>query len=586
MLNKKPVLIIPCSGAKKDSACSAFDMYEGELFKLIRANLEFPTEVFEIFILSAELGLVHADTVIEPYDKKMHSRKYQADIDAYADRHRCAFNKALKPFADDGRDIYICLFNDYLAAFQSILQRGAKTEEDKRKRRNEFFNKFAYHYMSEKPIGIGDLKGRLKRCLFAATNNTFKEPVWFRSGIANRSELGYLAAGQDLGTTLARVNTSKSTDLLAALIEGTKNVKLFIDNGLITLVNKGHEIDDMWVFDEYEKIINALPRKQLKNISIVVPDDPFNPQNAIDIVRRHKTRILKWSHLMEVIVPIHQCDDIRKQGLDTWAVLGYSPKVRLGIPCLKNSKIDFELPLADINALLALKNPKKKNAPLFNKVHFFAMSEYTDSNKLKSRLAMAKLYDLDVSLDCARTAALFGHKSSKRYGSVVAAELTDAHIEKHMPSSKQYQAYSYQDEFYQADHSPLVSDELYDLLMDKLNSEAVIEFYGLYNALLADQPMLQMPMPDEDDCEEAVEVMWQMLGHRAVREALFEAQKRINPLAFRYWADDLVKFESEECRFRAIQETSLTPKSSRSGIVVEGEKIPVQLPLLLDSRAA
>ena len=585
MLNQKPVLIIPCSGSKKAHTCRAFDMYEGELFKLIRANLEFPTEVFEIFILSAELGLVHADTVIEPTDTKMHSRKCQGEIDAYADRHRRGFNQTLKPFYNDGRDIYICLFNDYLAAFEAIIQRGAKTEKDKRKRSSEFFNKFDYRYMSEKPIGIGDLKGRLKRCLYAATNDAFKEPVWFRSGIANRSELGYLAGGQDLGTTLARVNTSKSTDLMAALIDATKNVKLFVDNGLITLVNKGHEIDDMWVFDEYEKIINSLPRKQLKNISIVVPDDPFNPQNAIDIVKRHKKRILKWSHLVEVIVPIHRCDAIRKQALDTWAVLGYSPKVRLGIPCLKNSTIDFELSLADINALLALKNPKK-NAPLIRKVHFFAMSEYTDSYKLKPRLTLARMYDVDVSLDCARTAALFGHKTSKRYGSVVAAELTDAHVEKHMPSSKQYQAYSYQDEFYRADHSPLVSDELYDLLIDKLNAEAVIEFYGLYNALLSDNPMLQMSMPDEDDCEEAVEVMWQMLGHRAVREALFEAQKRVNPLAFRYWADDLVKFEPEECRFRAIQETSLTPKSSKSGIVVEGEIIPVQLPLLLESRAA
>ena len=63
--------IIPCGGAKADTATAARDLYTGNHFSeaLATALANVPAE--QVFILSAKYGLLALDTVVAPYDVKM-----------------------------------------------------------------------------------------------------------------------------------------------------------------------------------------------------------------------------------------------------------------------------------------------------------------------------------------------------------------------------------------------------------------------------------------------------------------------------------------------------------------------------------
>ncbi|BEI26536.1 DUF6884 domain-containing protein [Vibrio fluvialis] len=76
-MKTKPTLVIACSAAKveSESRCQAFDLYTGNVFKTIKANVPDALDRFNILILSAEHGLIPADKHIHTYDTKMCSRK-------------------------------------------------------------------------------------------------------------------------------------------------------------------------------------------------------------------------------------------------------------------------------------------------------------------------------------------------------------------------------------------------------------------------------------------------------------------------------------------------------------------------------
>lgn len=68
------VALIGCGKTKLDHAAPAKDLYTGNLFAAARAHVE-AGGYDAWFVLSAKHGLVHPDTVIEPYDEKMPTTK-------------------------------------------------------------------------------------------------------------------------------------------------------------------------------------------------------------------------------------------------------------------------------------------------------------------------------------------------------------------------------------------------------------------------------------------------------------------------------------------------------------------------------
>ncbi|MGF1692555.1 DUF6884 domain-containing protein [Photobacterium kagoshimensis] len=80
----KTIFLISCVSKKKDIQCMASELYISPLFKL---NYEFATKQnpAEIYILSAEYGLVTPYEQIEPYDKTLNNMKNH-EIQLWADK--------------------------------------------------------------------------------------------------------------------------------------------------------------------------------------------------------------------------------------------------------------------------------------------------------------------------------------------------------------------------------------------------------------------------------------------------------------------------------------------------------------------
>ncbi|ELP6119496.1 TPA: hypothetical protein I7730_00130 [Vibrio vulnificus] len=496
----KPVLVISCSDKKLDSKAPAFDIYDGGIFKMLRANMSNPLDFFEVLILSAEHGLLSADDIIEPYDKRMCSRNKEKDLTEYAEKHGDAAKKLLYKVSRQSRDVYVALSNDYLAAFDLML--GGEEGVQK------LLGRFQNHYISRGHTGIGDLRGRLTRIIKNVTTNSQFPITNFRSGVANFPELGYLAAGCDIGASLAHTNRAKGSDLLSALLNATNSSRLFLDNGIITMVNEGKQIDTDWVFDEYEAIINSLKPRQAKNVSIVVPDDVFDNQAALDIVHKYAPRIMKLAAKCDVILPIHRSEDIKKHAMSMMEALGYRKGIRLGVPCLTKKDLDFALSVKDIDALLSLKNPKHDGVSLFEKAHFFGMSEATGKMKLQPRLLIAKLHGIDLSVDCCRTTAVFGKtKSGFRKGTVATMQIEENHIKKQVVSSEAYNLHTFEVE--NGTQPQSVGFE-FKHLTDMINSDEVFMFIELFNALIAETEHYLI-LDVFDDADDAIEACREMV---------------------------------------------------------------------------
>jgi len=66
-------LIVSCCQAKLQGIHKAIDIYQGKAFKLIRKeNL---LDTVDVWILSAEYGLIHSSKVIEWYEFKMNEKQ-------------------------------------------------------------------------------------------------------------------------------------------------------------------------------------------------------------------------------------------------------------------------------------------------------------------------------------------------------------------------------------------------------------------------------------------------------------------------------------------------------------------------------
>lgn len=66
---EKVLVITSCSKKKRSYKTTASDMYQGQLFKMVKKFAK--TNNFDFKILSAKYGLLNPDEIIKPYDKKL-----------------------------------------------------------------------------------------------------------------------------------------------------------------------------------------------------------------------------------------------------------------------------------------------------------------------------------------------------------------------------------------------------------------------------------------------------------------------------------------------------------------------------------
>ncbi|MCG3884544.1 peroxide stress protein YaaA [Photobacterium leiognathi] len=120
----KPVLIINCSDKKVEHETNAFDLYLGDIFKVIRANTKDRDirDMFNVFILSAKHGLLSSADTVKPYNQRMPKRSTIArrkGIAEFAETHKTKAAKLLKQH--QGGDLVVMLSFDYLTAFDLMF---------------------------------------------------------------------------------------------------------------------------------------------------------------------------------------------------------------------------------------------------------------------------------------------------------------------------------------------------------------------------------------------------------------------------------------------------------------------------------
>lgn len=150
----KPLLIIGCSDNKAQTESQAFDLYLGHVYELIRANIDNVHDHFEVLILSGLHGLIHSKQVIGHYDQQMPKRTQTTAMEAYVDKHTAGTNKLLKQYAEKSRDLFVVLSNDYLKVFDLMTKKPSS---------QKLLNTFNSTYFCRKHIGVGVLRGRLRR---------------------------------------------------------------------------------------------------------------------------------------------------------------------------------------------------------------------------------------------------------------------------------------------------------------------------------------------------------------------------------------------------------------------------------------
>lgn len=428
---------------------------------------------------------------------------------------------------------------------------------------------FSAFYATYDLVSSASFYSALHRITRYIRSNKIQEPIYFRSGVAATYGLGLAAAGCHIGSSLAHTNTKQNAKLLTSLLKLARQSPVFIDNGFITMKTQGKKLDVSWVMSEY-KSITPLSRSHSRNLTFVIPDAPGDNAAALNIIERNRDDILWLLQRVELILPIHRCDDIQQHALGMLAALGFPTNIRLGVPCLKNKGKDLEISVSDIEKLLMLKNPRT-NKPAFQKVHMLGISDVTDSMKLQPRLLLMRLYNIDdCTADSSRFTALFGKLKSggPRKGSAVVIKLEEDHKRKQITGSKPYQEYSYERDSFGSDPISLM-DDFYELISE----DDIHTFWALFNALVSDEAPALCFHFDERDCKyELIELAWQVVGYSTVPRLLFEQYKRINWRAFETMVSKTVTISELsyfEKRFDALK--TLFAKDTTN---------PVQLPLL------
>lgn len=403
MPNAKHCLIIPCSDKKSSEAMPAYELYQGVLMGIVNTfDIKEVFAKFNIFFLSAKLGLIKAQDIVEPYNQRMPSNT--AGQQEFAIHHQKSAQALLSLFAGPEVKLFTVLSKDYQNAFDSMSL--------------NVLNKFMMVYQSRNARGIGDHRSRLKKIITSVLSQPAK-PILFRSGCANRTEFcGYLSANEAIGTSLAYID---SKSVLNHIIDTIKNkTPIFLDNGLITATRKGYSLSEPDVFKRYIEIIKSI--RNTKSLSIVVPDNPFCQDSALSTIKTFKKEIKWLASRCQVIIVFHKPiqRSVREQAQLVYKTLG-TTAFTAGIPCRNSKGNEWRLPLGDIESLFMVK--RKDETPLITQAHFLALSEKTLGKAYAERLSLCSMYGVKLQADACRTTALFGGDDSSRKGSVLAREV-------------------------------------------------------------------------------------------------------------------------------------------------------------------
>ncbi len=65
------LLILACSQRKRPAPAPALELYDGPAYRVVRRALRNGVHDVEVWVLSAEHGLIPADQVIAPYDHRL-----------------------------------------------------------------------------------------------------------------------------------------------------------------------------------------------------------------------------------------------------------------------------------------------------------------------------------------------------------------------------------------------------------------------------------------------------------------------------------------------------------------------------------
>lgn len=438
----KHCLILPCSNKKGTGTQTAYELYQGALNSIVKSfNKDDVLAHFDILFLSAKFGLIGANDLIPTYDIKM--SKVEKDQQAFAKAHSRNANELLKQYASKDSRLYVVLYNDYQTAFDMMKLTATKG--------------FKSIYKSVAARGVGVHRGRLKKIIQSNLNTSSKQTV-FRSGCSNVNEFnGFLAANERIGTSLAYLNKKHVLSYITNELKAKHDI--FVDNGLITAVNKKIDINEADIFSQYKIIIKSVRTSQ--SLLAVIPDNPFNADEAISIVRRNKTDIRTLAKRCQLILPIHNTTirTVVQQAKLLMDVIGKVP-ITLGIPCLNKGDSKWRMSTENIESLFALKHID--GSPVFTRVHFLGLSEVSLGGAYEERLALAKMYGLHFSCDASRITAIFGSQEKcSRAGNRKIRDIQQDQISiaQHNKFAPDLQTYSGDDEW----EDPMIIDEVNNL---------------------------------------------------------------------------------------------------------------------------
>lgn len=438
----KNCLILPCSNKKGAGTQTAYELYQGALNSIIKSfDKENVFARFDVFFLSAKFGLISANDLISTYDIKM--SKFAKEQESFAKAHRLNANALLKNYANQDCRLYVVLYSDYQATFDMMNLTALKG--------------FKSVYKSVSARGIGVHRGRLKKIIQSNLNDPVDHTV-FRSGCSNVNEFnGFLSANERIGTSLAYLNKKHVMGYITNELKAKHDI--FVDNGLITAVNKKIEINEVDIFDQYKTIVKNIRTSQ--SLLAVIPDNPFNADEAIAIVKRNKADIRTLAKRCQLILPIHNTTvrSVSQQAKLLMDIIGKVP-ITLGIPCLNKGENKWRMNTKDIESLFDLKHPD--GSPIFSRVHFLGLSEVSLGGVYEDRLTLANMYGISFTCDASRITALFGSQEKcSRAGNRKIRDIQEeqASIKKHNKYAPDIEPYNIDDEW----EDPMLIDEVNNL---------------------------------------------------------------------------------------------------------------------------
>ena len=401
-MNIKHCLIIPCAAPKiGGKSVEAYDMYLGYMMQVMRQFSKADVlSNFNVFFLSAKLGLIKSTDLIDDYDFQM-----AKDIspEAYAQIHKGKATNLLNKYLGKGVKCYVALSKPYLKAW-SLMDIAT-------------LPKFAVTYTHEISRGSGDNRGCLRAILNQHINPIKFDHVFFKSGCSNENEyVGIRNAGSCVGTSLAYLGKGKLSALQHIKESVQSDRPFFVDNGLITSLTKNKALDVPGVFSQYIELVKSI-RGNCKSLSVVVPDDPFSQDNALKIIKDNIKNIRWLAKRCNVLIAFHKPTDrsVEEQLGLVHSIIGDMP-FTAAFPCKDSNEARFRLSIADIESALRFKIPNENpeiNDRLIKKVHFFALGE-SSGKPCAERLDLVERYGIESQLDVTRFASIFGYKNKKK----------------------------------------------------------------------------------------------------------------------------------------------------------------------------